>query len=47
MTNEPKLAPETPAKDAANQSGKAAEATPTVAPAPEPKTAPPAEAKKI
>jgi hypothetical protein len=45
MTNEPKLAPEAPAKDAANQPGKVAEAKPTVTPAPA--TAPPVDVKKI
>jgi hypothetical protein len=44
MTNEPKLAAETPAKDAANQSGKDTQAKPVVAPAPA--TAPLADAKK-
>jgi len=43
MTNEPKLAPEAPAKDAANQPGQKTEAKPTVAPA----TAPPADGKKV
>jgi hypothetical protein len=43
MTNEPKLAPE-PAKDAANQTDKAAEAKPIVAPAPA--ATPPVDVKK-
>jgi hypothetical protein len=44
MTNEPKLAAETPAKDVANQSGKDAQAKPVVTPAPA--TAPPVDPKK-
>jgi hypothetical protein len=44
MTNEPKLAAETPAKDDANQTGKNAESKPVVTPAPA--TAPPVDAKK-
>jgi hypothetical protein len=45
MTNEPKLAPEAPAKDAANEHGKKTEAKPieTTAPA----TAPTVDAKKV
>jgi hypothetical protein len=45
MTNEPKLAPEAPAKDAANEQGQKTEAKPTVAPAPA--TAPQADVKKV
>jgi hypothetical protein len=45
MTNEPKLAPEAPAKDDANQSGKDGQVKPAVMPAPA--TTPPIDAKKI
>jgi hypothetical protein len=44
MTNEPKLAAETPAKDAADQSIKPADAKPAAAPVAA--TAPPVDAKK-
>jgi len=44
MTNEPKFAPQTPAKEAPAQMGKDGEAKPVVTPAPA--AAPPADAKK-
>lgn len=45
MTNEPKLAPEAPAKDTAGDHGKKIEAKPIETPAPA--TAPPVDAKKV
>jgi hypothetical protein len=46
MTNEPKMAPQAPASDAAKQADKSAtETKPIVTPAPA--DAPPADAKKI
>ncbi len=45
MTNEPKLAPEAPAKDAVNEQSQKTEAKPAVAPAPP--TAPQADVKKV
>lgn len=47
MTNEPKMAPQAPASDAANQSGKSTpEAKPAVTVAPAPAAAP-VETKKV
>lgn len=48
MTNEPKLAPQAPASDVADQSTKTTtDAKPIVTPVPAPSTAPVADAKKI